>query len=141
MSTAVQPILQLAATFSLMASGSFQHCVGNDFLIGLSQSALCKISNRVLKEMECKLCPNNVKFEPEDSFQCIESFSSKYNIPGGILLKNNICVTSTLIMTFPVIGCIDGTHIGMQKPCDNEHMFFNRSGYHSLNIMIVNHFY
>ncbi|XP_039967512.1 putative nuclease HARBI1, partial [Bactrocera tryoni] len=35
------------------------------------------------------------------------------------------------------IGCIDGTHFGLQKPTLNEHMFFNRKGYHSLNSMII----
>ncbi|XP_017490692.1 PREDICTED: putative nuclease HARBI1 isoform X1 [Rhagoletis zephyria] len=37
-----------------------------------------------------------------------------------------------------VIGCIDGTHIGLQKPSSNEHMFFNRKGFHSLNVMVYN---
>ncbi|XP_036322465.1 putative nuclease HARBI1 [Rhagoletis pomonella] len=36
-----------------------------------------------------------------------------------------------------VIGCIDGTHIGLQKPTQNEHMFFNKKGSHSLNAMII----
>lgn len=83
MSTAVPPILQLAATLSLLACGSFQHCVGNDFILGLSQSALCKITNRVSREIQKTLCPCNIKFVPEESMLCREEFVSKYNIPGG----------------------------------------------------------
>ncbi|XP_017470297.1 PREDICTED: uncharacterized protein LOC108361988 [Rhagoletis zephyria] len=36
-----------------------------------------------------------------------------------------------------IIGCIDGTHFALQKPTENEHMFYNRRGYHSLNSMII----
>ncbi|XP_017481772.1 PREDICTED: uncharacterized protein LOC108370862 isoform X4 [Rhagoletis zephyria] len=36
-----------------------------------------------------------------------------------------------------IFGCIDGTHIGLQKPTQNEHMYFNRKGFHSPNDMIV----
>lgn len=35
------------------------------------------------------------------------------------------------------MGCIDGTHIFLRKPSENEEMFFNRKGRHSLNVMIV----
>ncbi|XP_017481770.1 PREDICTED: uncharacterized protein LOC108370862 isoform X2 [Rhagoletis zephyria] len=35
-----------------------------------------------------------------------------------------------------IFGCIDGTHIGLQKPTQNEHMYFNRKGFHSPNDMI-----
>ncbi|XP_067635609.1 putative nuclease HARBI1 [Eurosta solidaginis] len=36
-----------------------------------------------------------------------------------------------------VIGCIDGTHIGLQRPSVDKHMYFNRKGYHSVNAMIM----
>ncbi|XP_065368832.1 putative nuclease HARBI1 [Calliphora vicina] len=117
LSTTVPPKIQLAATLSLLASGGFQHSVGNDFLIGISQSSICKITKRVVDEMERKLCPKFIKFNCRNSDECKENFMSKYNIPG-------------------VIGCIDGTHFGLQKP-RNEHMFFNRKGFHSLNSMII----
>ena len=39
---------------------------------------------------------------------------------------------------FPsVIGAIDGTHINIIRPTENEHLFFNRKGNHSLNVMVV----
>lgn len=36
-----------------------------------------------------------------------------------------------------VIGCIDCTHIAITRPVEEEHTFFNRKGYHSLNVQMV----
>ena len=36
-----------------------------------------------------------------------------------------------------VFGCIDGTHMRIKRPRDNESQFINRHGYHSLNVMLV----
>lgn len=36
-----------------------------------------------------------------------------------------------------VIGCIDCTHVAIVKPSHEEHLFFNRKGYHSLNVQMV----
>ncbi|XP_017470019.1 PREDICTED: putative nuclease HARBI1 [Rhagoletis zephyria] len=36
-----------------------------------------------------------------------------------------------------VIGCIDGTHVKFMKPCQNEHLYFNRKGCFSINAMII----
>ncbi|XP_055605090.1 putative nuclease HARBI1 [Uranotaenia lowii] len=37
-----------------------------------------------------------------------------------------------------VVGCIDSTHIPILRPTKDEHMYFNRKGFHSINAMIVN---
>lgn len=84
LSTGVPPKIQLAATLSLLATSGFQHNVGNDFLIGISQSTLCKIVNRVLKEMERKLCGKFINFSPRNSDGCKEYFMRKYKLPGGL---------------------------------------------------------
>lgn len=83
LSTAVPPILQLSATLSLLGSGGFQHTVGNDYLVGLCQSAVCKITR---DEMETKLCPKHIKFQPNNYRKCKEWFMTKYGIPGGKLI-------------------------------------------------------
>ena len=36
-----------------------------------------------------------------------------------------------------VIGCIDGTHIKVQRPREMEYQFVNRKGYHSMNVQLV----
>ncbi|XP_049302023.1 putative nuclease HARBI1 [Bactrocera dorsalis] len=115
---AVPPVLQLATTLSHLAGGGYQHSVGSDYLIGICQSTVSKLTSHVLKEMETMLCPQFIRFTPEDSLTCKEWFVQQYKIPG-------------------VIGCVDGTHIGLQKTTVNEHMYFNRKGYHSINAMII----
>ncbi|XP_036336403.1 putative nuclease HARBI1 [Rhagoletis pomonella] len=115
---AVPAVLQLDASLSLLASGSYQHTVGSDYPIGMCQSTVSKFTSNVLKEMESKLCPEFIKFQPNESSRCKEWFAEKYKIPG-------------------VVGCIDGTHIGLQKPIRDENMYFNRKGYHSFNVMLI----
>lgn len=83
LSSTVPPKIQLAATLSLLATGGFQHSVGSDYLIGISQSAICKIVKRVVDEMERKLCGQFIEFNPRNSDGCKENFMAKYNIPGG----------------------------------------------------------
>lgn len=68
---AVPPVLQLAATLSLLASGGYQHSVGSDYLIGIGQSTVSK------------LCPQLIRFAPEDSLSCKEWFVEQNKIPGG----------------------------------------------------------
>ncbi|XP_017471385.1 PREDICTED: putative nuclease HARBI1 [Rhagoletis zephyria] len=115
---AVPAVLQLAASLSLLASGSYQHEIGSDYLIGMCQGTISKLTSNVYKEMENKLCPEFIRFDLNESQKCKEWFVEQYKIPG-------------------VIGCVDGTHIGLQKPTKDEHMFFNRKGFHSLNAMII----
>ena len=38
---------------------------------------------------------------------------------------------------FPnVIGCIDGTHVHIQSPFEEEHEFVIRKSYHSINVQV-----
>ncbi|XP_017480226.1 PREDICTED: uncharacterized protein LOC108369600 [Rhagoletis zephyria] len=64
---AVPAALQLAASLLLLASGNYQHTVGSDYLIGMCQSTVSKLTSNVLKEMESKLCPEFIKFQPNES--------------------------------------------------------------------------
>lgn len=49
----------------------------------------------------------------------VYSFQRRYHLPG-------------------VIGCIDCTHIVIVKPDEAiEHLYYNRKGYHSLNVQMV----
>ena len=34
------------------------------------------------------------------------------------------------------VGCVDGTHIPIRKPVNNEVVYVSRYGYHSLNAMV-----
>jgi len=59
---AVGFLLQVAATIRLLAQGSYQKGIGNDFLIGLSQPAISKALNEVLDCMHIQICAKYVKF-------------------------------------------------------------------------------
>lgn len=103
-------------TLELLAKGSYQDTIGNDFSIGMAQPTVSKIFWEVIEKMENALCSNWIKFELSQETK--EYFYEKHKIPG-------------------VVGCIDGTHVYLLRPSANEHMFFNRKGKHSLNVMIV----
>ncbi|KAH9632263.1 hypothetical protein HF086_002898 [Spodoptera exigua] len=36
-----------------------------------------------------------------------------------------------------VLGCIDGTHVAIIRPAENEERYFNRKHFHSRNVMII----
>ena len=39
---------------------------------------------------------------------------------------------------FPgVVGCVDGTHVRLQAPTQNENNYVNRKGFHSINVQAV----
>lgn len=39
---------------------------------------------------------------------------------------------------FPgVIGCIDGTHVRIQAPFEDEAVYVNRKGFHSINVQAI----
>lgn len=41
------------------------------------------------------------------------------------------------VANFPrVFGCVDGTHIPIQRPVDNEHEYVNRKNVHSVNVQL-----
>ncbi|XP_055908804.1 putative nuclease HARBI1 [Eupeodes corollae] len=117
-STHISPILQLAITLNFLGGGAYQRQVGADWSAPIAQSTVCEVISSTLKKMERTLCPLKIKFTPSNSEATKRYFYEKYDIPG-------------------VIGCIDGSHIMILRPSDNEHIYFNRKGRHSLNAMII----
>ncbi|XP_055844508.1 putative nuclease HARBI1 [Episyrphus balteatus] len=117
-STYIPPILQLAATLNFLGGGAYQRQVGADWSAPMGQSTVCEVITSTLRKMETKLCPSKIKFSPTAMEGTKRYFYEKYRIPG-------------------VIGCIDGSHIMLLRPSENEHIFFNRKGRHSINAMII----
>lgn len=119
-STAVEPLLKLAATLKFLAQGGYQHQIGQDRLLGLSQSSISFCLSEVCEVIEKHLCPKHITFEmtEEKKMEAKRFFFNKCAIPG-------------------VIGAVDGTHIQVIRPNNNEHLYFNRKQKHSINAMVV----
>lgn len=112
--------MKLAVALNFFARGSYQESCGQDFNIGFSQSSVSRSISEILELFEKKLCSRFISFKcsEEEENRIKNTFFEKFRIPG-------------------VIGCVDGSHISIIRPSENEHLFFNRKGYHSLNVMIV----
>lgn len=119
-SSCIPPIIKLAATLRFLAEGSHQKSVGQDYYVAIAQSTFSKVLSETLKIMETKLCPKCIRFEmsAQEKAEAKAFFFAKSGFPG-------------------VIMCIDGTHVSIVRPSKNEHHFYNRKGYHSLNVMVV----
>lgn len=114
--TAINPVIKLAMVLELMAKGSYQDLIGNDYLIGMAQSTVSTVLWEVIEAIENNLCSEWIKYEFSEAARM--HFYRKFKLPG-------------------VVGCVDGTHVNLLRPKLDEHMFFNRKGKHSLNVMVV----
>ncbi|XP_017485820.1 PREDICTED: putative nuclease HARBI1 [Rhagoletis zephyria] len=118
--TSIALLIKLAACLRFLAEGSFQRSVGKDTDIALGRNTVSKILSEIINALETVLCPKWIKLDrsAEDLRKCKLHFVEKFGIPG-------------------VIGCIDGTHVALVKPLENEHLFYNRKGYFSINAIII----
>uniref|UniRef100_A0A0A1WVH7 Putative nuclease HARBI1 n=1 Tax=Zeugodacus cucurbitae TaxID=28588 RepID=A0A0A1WVH7_ZEUCU len=116
----LSPKLKLAACLRFFATGNYQHCIGKDFNINVAQSTFCGILEEVLNCLEYRLCSRWISNYMTDSEE-LESktfFFVKSKIPG-------------------VTMAVDGTHIKIMAPKGDKHLYYNRKGFSSLNVMIV----
>ena len=118
---AVSAEMQLLITLRYLASGSFLQVIGDTFL-GFDKSAVSRVVHRVTQALSAKV-GNFVKF-PSTRAERDEIKQGLFRVGG-----------------FPcAIGCIDGTHVRITAPHENEPDFVNRKGYHSINVQaICNH--
>lgn len=120
-STCVSKTIKLAATLRFLAQGSYQLSVGKDFHIGLSQPVVSAVLCETLKALETAICPKWIRFKmtQNEKTEAKVEFFQKTGFPG-------------------VIGCVDGTHIKILAPSkQDQHLYYNRKGFFSLNAMIV----
>jgi len=98
------------------ATGAFQSVVGE--LLGIDQSTASRTISRVTKALVRQM-PKWVKLPTQREADATKA--AFYHMAG-----------------FPnVIGCIDGTHVRILAPIDNEHEFVNRKNYHSINVQVM----
>ena len=106
-------VLQLFITLRYLATGTFQSTVGE--LIGVSQATASRTITRVTNALVSEM-PTWVKL-PNQS----EANTQKYKF--------------FQMASFPnVFGCVDGTHVRIQAPRENEHEYVNRKNFHSINV-------
>ncbi|XP_017472210.1 PREDICTED: putative nuclease HARBI1 isoform X3 [Rhagoletis zephyria] len=91
-----------------------------DYDVGLAQSTLSKILVEILDVFEKAICPNWIKVpkSEEAKGKTAQIFYLKHKIPG-------------------VTGCLDGTHVRIIVPTENKHLYYNRKGNFSLNVMLL----
>ena len=106
---------QVLISLKLLASGSFQSSATDN--INVAQSTVsCTLSrfmdSLLSKKKEFIYMPDSVYAE-------------------------KIKLQFYLLGRFPsVVGAIDGTHIPIIAPAEDEHFFVNRKGFHSLNVQV-----
>lgn len=122
-SDAIPTVLKLTATLRFLAEGGYQRGVGQDFLLAMSQPTVSAVIAETLDVLERIKCAEEIHFKMTDAekTKSKQHFYGKYGFPG-------------------IIGCVDGTHVAIIRPTDNEHHFFNRKGWHSINAMVVSLF-
>jgi hypothetical protein len=108
---------QVIAALQFYASGSFQWMCGRSS--GMSQPAMSVVIEDVTNAL-CKLAPTSLSF-PTDN---------------PTMLANKLAFNGVAGMP-NVIGCIDGTHIAIKSPSQNEDAYVNRKGFHSINVQAV----
>lgn len=104
----------------MFAEGGYQRSVAKDFDTGLARTTFCKVFKEILNLLEKNLCHEwiNLEMSEEEIKKSKLHFYQKHRIPG-------------------VIGCVDGTHVSIIRPPVNPHLYINRKGYYSINVMIV----
>ncbi|XP_026737328.1 putative nuclease HARBI1 isoform X1 [Trichoplusia ni] len=119
------PKYKVLVALSFYATGSYQRLVGGSYGTLMSQQSTSRSIREVTAALNHPLIQRKwIKFpqtrRERDAVKL--RFFEKFSIPS-------------------VIGCIDGTHIAIIRPSENEERFFNRKHFHSRNVMIVSQYF
>ncbi|CAG5019210.1 unnamed protein product [Parnassius apollo] len=111
--------IKVLCTLSFLATGSYQR------IVGLTQHLIQRTTSRCIR-------------------QVVEALSHPAILNKWILFPSSQQKQAQIRLEFQrrfrlpdIVGCIDCTHVAIVKPPVEEHLFFNRKGYHSLNVQIV----
>lgn len=110
---------KILCTLRFYGTGSYQRCVGEEYTFGLSQTSVHRAIHEVTRVI-------------------VERLENKINFPVTVEERTTIKNEFMVHWGFPgVVGVIDGTHIAILKPTDDEQNFINRKGYHSINCQVI----
>lgn len=116
--------MKLSGTLRFFAEGGYQTGIGKDCDVSLAQCTLSKVLTEVLDIFEQNLCSKWISF--------CKTAEEKRKIALALYVKHGIP---------SVIGCVDGTHVRIIAPSRNKHLYYNRKGNYSLNVMLVSDFF
>ena len=86
-------------------------------LFGVDQATASRAINRVTKALLRQLAARVCLPSQEEADIQKQKFHAKAGFPN-------------------VIGCIDGTHVRILAPSNNEHEYVNRKNFHSINVQV-----
>ena len=113
---ALEPELQVCLALRFFATGAFQNIIGDDFQVSKDS-----VRRSIFGVADALLCHADhfIKFPtPEAMDEERTRFFRMGRFPG-------------------VWGCIDGTHIPIQAPSEDEENYVNRKGWHSINVQAI----
>ncbi|CAB3222835.1 unnamed protein product [Arctia plantaginis] len=107
--------VKVLCALSFLATGSYQR------IVGVTQHLAQRTASRCIRQVVDALnhpavMAKWIEFHHTHTSQ--QEFQRRFGLPG-------------------VIGCIDCTHVALVKPNVEEHLFYNRKGYHSLNVQMI----
>ncbi|KAJ0176455.1 hypothetical protein K1T71_007634 [Dendrolimus kikuchii] len=117
----ISPEYKVLITLSFYATGSYQRLVGGTYGTLMSQQSVSRAIRDVTAALNNQVVLNRwIRFPQtrQERDDIKKRFYEKFKIPA-------------------VLGCIDGTHIAIIRPVENEERFFNRKHFHSRNVMII----
>ncbi|KAG8233154.1 hypothetical protein J437_LFUL014106 [Ladona fulva] len=113
--------IKVLCALHFYGQGSYQRSVGSDSQGALSQPSVIRAIKEVTEGLNSpQILGNWIKF-PRWQNERAEAIRKNYQatgIPG-------------------VLGYVDGTHVAVKAPREEEHLYFNRKHYHSINAQIV----
>ena len=115
-SRAAPPHLQVCVALQFFASGTFQIICGDG--ANVSQSSASRYIHDVAQGLQDIYHQFVSMPNPSEKVEVKNKFYEIAHLPG-------------------VLGLVDGTHIRIQKPHDNEADYVNRHFYHSINVQAI----
>ena len=112
----IPSVTQFAVELQFLATGSFQTVIATSH--GVSQSSVSRCIAAVTDAL-CSIAKDYIKFPNlHEQSQVQQSFLEKCGFPLDI-------------------GCIDGSHVSIVAPSNNEEIYVNRKNEHSINIQAI----
>ncbi|KAG8230335.1 hypothetical protein J437_LFUL000606, partial [Ladona fulva] len=119
--TSVPVEIKVLCALHFYGQGSYQGSAGSDFWVSLSQPSVSRAVKKIMEALNSPQLLGKWIVFPQGQRERME------------IIQNNYQATAIS----GVLGYVDGTHIPIKAPPEDEHLYFNRKHYHSINAQIV----